>query len=477
MSTNLTPLPKITFQHNGTVTAGEGLCTATFDRLTLNINYETWKNAFLKGSIPHVDTDAAYVERCRDLSKSFPTITKSSVVETSDNVPLAWFIKGGMTSPWGRLGRELTRLTNYAVWALTQIYTPPTSIVTDPRHALDFKEESTNAKAANIAYGVYHFFFWRGTGGRNFGIHTEARPSSKKAAAAVEAYLYRTKWQHILLSKWFKALAPAKWHEYWTSYQERSQRGELGVLDAGEMGCFSSQALLIQAIVNPHKDHGDVRDGVVFTTPTGWFGGGEVNVLEWGMRFQQQATDILIAPMQVLTHFLEPVQGIRHGHVYTVHEEVLHPPARRFSCGICKLTFVTKVGVDIHMKENKETFHQAGRLLHAWADYRDNAENVVLTFDEFRSGWTDPAFVRVPCDFPGCDKDFSKKGAMLTHKAKAHGEKRGKRGGKKGSKASMESAAAGTVKAEDVEMEDVLEREDEEMEDELELEDRVMEDM
>lgn len=148
-------LQVITFQHKGTVQAGEGLCSTTFERLALNITYETWCETFLKGRIPRVPTDPEYVMQCRDLKATFPTINKSSVVESSDGVLLAWFIKGGMTFPWGRLGRELARLTVYAVATLIHLYKPPTAIEDDPRHKLDFKEESTKAKAANLSYGVY----------------------------------------------------------------------------------------------------------------------------------------------------------------------------------------------------------------------------------------------------------------------------------------------------------------------------------
>lgn len=145
----------ISFQHIGTVSAGEGLCNTNFDRLALNITYATWQGEFLTGTIPEVPNDAEYVKQCRDLRTAFPSINKSSLIETSDGVPLAWFIKQGMIFPWGWVGQQLDRLANIAIVTLTKLYKPPTAIKTDVRHELAFAEESAKARGDKAPYSVY----------------------------------------------------------------------------------------------------------------------------------------------------------------------------------------------------------------------------------------------------------------------------------------------------------------------------------
>lgn len=273
----------------------------------------------------------------------------------------------------------------------------------------------------------------------------------------MKAYLHQIKWQHILLSKWFKALAPVIWQRYWTAYQDRSQRGELGVLDAGEMGCFSSYALVIQAAVNPHKDKADVRDGVVLTTPSGWYWGGETSILEWGMRFAQQPGDILIAPMQVLTHMLDPIRGIRFGHVYTVHDEVLNPRAKPYMCDVCGLDYLGKGGLKQHKAERKDQAHRIARAQVAYDIHLNETGNPALTFDEFRNSWEDPADKRIPCEFPGCTEDFATSRAMAKHMKRIHGQKRGGKGKSEATDGAIDEAG-------DIEMEDGAELGNVEME-------------
>lgn len=269
-------------------------------------------------------------------------------------------------------------------------------------------------------------------------------------------YLYQTKWTYLLLSKWLKVLARATWQRYWTAYQQLSQRGELGVLNVGDMGCFTSHALLIRAAVNPHKDTKDVRDGLVITAPSGSFTGGEVSVMEWGMRFAQQSGDILIAPMQVLTHMLDPIQGVRYGHVYTMHDEIINTPKRIHCCDICatqgiKQDYATKNGLANHKAEKKDDVHRAARARAAYGT------NLKVSFDEFMESWEDPADARFPCDVAGCSREYSTFRTLRDHKVRAHGIKPGRRGVKKAPK---KGASTADNKPDDVTMGDVSEDED-----------------
>jgi len=274
---------------------------------------------------------------------------------------------------------------------------------------------------------------WRTEGGRGFTVSKESRPNDAKEAAAVEDYLHRTRWQHILLSKWLKALASETWKTYWEAYQRQRERGDLGVLDDGDMGCFSGRALLIQAVVNPHKDDTDVRGGLVLTFPTGLYGGGEVTIFEYGLRFAQEAGDILIAPMQVLTHMLDPIYGYRHGNVYTVKEEVLNPPKRPFICDICSLDYKAKSSLNQHKNETRGGkdlggLHMAARARKDFDAYKKFGRNPAVKLDEFMESWDDPAEFRYPCDYPGCNATSTTTRGVKTHKVNIHGEKRGEQG-------------------------------------------------
>lgn len=145
----------LTFRYNGTVQSGEGLCTEIFERLAMNITHEDFKKRFLEGPIPMVPTDPEFVKACRAATVNLPTVTKSSVIESSDGVPLTWFIKKGMSSPWGRIGRVLIRLSDDAVRLLTRRYPPPQKIETNARYIANLEEQKAKASADNKLFGVY----------------------------------------------------------------------------------------------------------------------------------------------------------------------------------------------------------------------------------------------------------------------------------------------------------------------------------
>ena len=80
---------------------------------------------------------------------------KSTCIRTSDGIAIIWFIKKGMTSPWGYLGQLLFKATVSALQALMKIYVPPRAMDGDPRHVWNFKEEVARHDTQNRPYGVY----------------------------------------------------------------------------------------------------------------------------------------------------------------------------------------------------------------------------------------------------------------------------------------------------------------------------------
>lgn len=108
-----------------------------------------------------------------------------------------------------------------------------------------------------------HLACWRDQNDERGPIHAnkESKPNSEAARREVDSYVYESRWEHILCSKWLKVLDEPTWTKYWTSYQKLRQEGTLEHLDQGDMACFSGQALLINAAVDAHKDYRDPKTG------------------------------------------------------------------------------------------------------------------------------------------------------------------------------------------------------------------------
>jgi len=60
-----------------------------------------------------------------------------------------------MSSPWGRIGRVLIRLSDDAVRLLTRRYPPPQKIETNARYIANLEEQKAKASADNKLFGVY----------------------------------------------------------------------------------------------------------------------------------------------------------------------------------------------------------------------------------------------------------------------------------------------------------------------------------
>lgn len=232
---------------------------------------------------------------------------------------------------------------------------------------------------------------------------------------------------HIVVSKWLKTLDPETWEKYWTCYQRLRSEGKLGELDDGDMGCFCCHVCLVNAVANPHRDNGDVMRGVVITCPSGPFKkGGEVGFLELGLRFDQKAGDLLIAPSAACIHLVMPhSDGDRYSDVWFTKELVLNPPDRLFSCNVhgCNETFIRENGCMHHQRIKKDAAHRNARARKAFGKVSDPN----ITFDQYFNTFVDPAEARVYCDVLGCDRvdngtttGWSSTTGLLRHKLRKH---------------------------------------------------------
>lgn len=111
---------------------------------------------------------------------------------------------------------------------------------------------------------------------------------------AAKHYLRQTKCEHGVAALWLKALDPEVYRRYNNRFLELKEKVE--ELYADDSSRFLSKTLLINAIVQPHRDVEEVQDGYVLTYPLGDFTGGDQVILDMGMRFHQEAGDLLVAP-------------------------------------------------------------------------------------------------------------------------------------------------------------------------------------
>ena len=166
---------------------------------------------------------------------------------------------------------------------------------------------------------------------------------------AVQDYLRLTKWEHLVAAGWLEVLAPEVHERYNRRYSEL--REKVGPLDVGESGCFLTKNVTINAIDNPHKDNKEVSDGLVLSYPWHDFTGGDQIYLEVGMRFHQEAGDLLVAPSQYLTHMgLEIESGQRVGHTFSMKQRTYSPPKYQYFCDECDKAFTYNSGLLMHKK-------------------------------------------------------------------------------------------------------------------------------
>ena len=172
-------------------------------------------------------------------------------------------------------------------------------------------------------------------------LSSDAKPESPKSQAAVQEYLSWTKWEHHVAALWLKALAPDVHDSYNARYVEL--RDKIGDMDVGDSGCFLSKTLIVNAIVDPHKDTDEVKEGFVLTYPFGDYTGADQVYLELGMRFHQEPGDLLVAPAQRLTHFgLKVESGQRFGHAFSTRQTVQKAPVHTHMCKECPKGYTDK---------------------------------------------------------------------------------------------------------------------------------------
>ena len=145
------PKPKIVF--NGILRAGEGLACFRKDFEVYTVDVTSSK--IFDGPKPIVPHTTEYTTAGQRFVSSLSGFTKSTCIRTSDGVPIIWFIKQGMTSPWGHIGQFLFKATISALQILMSIYAPPRNIMGDPRHVWNFREEVARYEAQGRPYGVY----------------------------------------------------------------------------------------------------------------------------------------------------------------------------------------------------------------------------------------------------------------------------------------------------------------------------------
>ena len=197
-------------------------------------------------------------------------------------------------------------------------------------------------------------------------ISTGADRSTRYIRKAVQDYLSLTSWEHDVAAAWLEALAPQVYQRYNRRYKE--VRDKIGPLDVGESGCFLSKSVSINTIDDPHRDVKEVKDGLVLTYPWDNFTGGDQIYLEVGMRFHQQAGDLLVAPSQLLTHLgLKIKSGQRVGHTFSMSQKIYSLSEGRFFCDECGKGYSGSKGLlyhkaHVHLKDDQGVALDAPRF-------------------------------------------------------------------------------------------------------------------
>lgn len=133
--------------------AGQGLTCFQEEFEVYTVDVPSSEN--FDGPKPILPHTTAYTITAHRFMSSLPGFTKSTCIRTSDGIAIIWFIKKGMTSPWGYLGQLLFKATVSALQALIEIYVLPRAIDGDLRHVWNFKEEVARHDAQNRPYGAF----------------------------------------------------------------------------------------------------------------------------------------------------------------------------------------------------------------------------------------------------------------------------------------------------------------------------------
>ena len=127
-------------------------------------------------------------------------------------------------------------------------------------------------------------------------------------------------------------------------------------------GCFAGQALLINKNVGPHKDHNDLPDGWVATSPWGNWTGGESVFPALRVKFIQRAGDVLFSRSARLVHFVTPIVGHRYCQTHFTKKDLLESAPKLYPCGWCDGRFSTPGNRNSHIKRIIEKASKYGGL-------------------------------------------------------------------------------------------------------------------
>lgn len=131
---------------------GEGLYEAEFQVYEIKVSSDEIFGSHKKNP----PATEEYRTNAIDFAKSLPTFTESACVRSSDGVPIVYFIKNGMLSPWGNiLGKIMSFLSLAAIQALLAVYPPPQKLRKNARHKSNLQEEVEKSKSLGRKFGVF----------------------------------------------------------------------------------------------------------------------------------------------------------------------------------------------------------------------------------------------------------------------------------------------------------------------------------
>ena len=130
---------------------GDGDFKADFHVYTLDVH----SSKIFKGPIKKVRSDEEYRKAATEYAKELPPFEKSTCVKSSDGVPLIYFIKKGITSPWGILASFMVCMAMSAIQLLLSAYPPPQNLKTNARHKSNLKAEIEKSELLSRPYGVF----------------------------------------------------------------------------------------------------------------------------------------------------------------------------------------------------------------------------------------------------------------------------------------------------------------------------------
>ena len=340
---------------------GEGSYSAFFVVYKIDVS----SSDVFKEPIQTVKATDGYRVSAINYARGLPTITRSTVIMTSDDVPIIYFVKKGMTFPHGEKGTDLAATSLQAIKTLVIKYPPTKKLKSNVRHSANLEDELSKSKELNREYGVYHWAIWRPKGQRDPCVSAEARPDKPAHQDALQRFWAQTSWEGESILHWLRSLEPESFARYQACYERLRREKILGVLDEGKWGCQSGRTLLINAVANPHKDPRDVTRGWTMTYPWGDYTGGEAVFPGLGLKFAQESEDLLMSPAAVLEHMIMPhTSGDRFSNVRFTKADIMDPPVIKYFCdvpGCSHEGFATKGGLKAHKEGRNDDEHQAAR--------------------------------------------------------------------------------------------------------------------